>query len=155
MSRIVFFALIVVGYALVVWAFSTDGKEGMFIFFLGVSILLSTLAVGGLRRYRSKYSAEKTPKTNAFAILGALIGLSLGSALGARSGFGEVMISIFNPDLPQQDYGTVFGAVGGGILGAFLLALLSGSLLLLRRTKKVGTVERIEASSPDSRGDTA
>ena len=147
MKRIVFIAFLCVASALLAWAFSTRDKEGMLIFFLGAALLLCTLAVGGTRLVTGK-----TPTTNKFAISGATIGLFLGGVVGAQTGFGRVMISIFNPDFPERDIGTSFGAIGGGILGAFFLALLSGILqMLFVRPENAAPVEDSEAS--DSRGD--
>ena len=146
MKRIVFVALLGVGIALLAWAFSTRDKEGMLIFFFGAALLLCTFVVGGWR-----VGSRKTPATNSSAILGALIGLFLGGFVGARVGFGRVMISVFNPDLPEQDFGTLFGAIGGGILGAFFLALLSGILhMLIVRPEKVAPVEDSNDSSEDT-----
>ena len=154
MRRPVFLALLCVAIALLAWAFSTRDKEGMLFFFLGAAILLCTLVVGGLRLVGSALSKRKTPPTNISAILGALLGLFLGGFVGARIGFGRVMISILNPDLPEQDSGTSFGAIGGGILGAFFLALLSGMLqILIIRPEKVVPIADLEDSN--SRGDTA
>jgi hypothetical protein len=149
MNLIVFVSFLCVASALLAWAFSTHGKEGMLIFFLGAALLLCTLAVGGTRLVTGK-----TSTTNKFGILGATIGLFSGAVVGVKIGFGRVMISIFNPDLPERDFVTSFGAIGGGILGAFFLALLSGILqMLFVRPEKAAPVEDSEAS--DSRGDTA
>ncbi len=156
MRRLVFLSLLCVAIALLAWAFSTRGKEGMLIFFFGAAILLCTFVVGGLRLVGSTLSKRKTPPMNisAIQILGSLIGLFLGGVVGARIGFGRVMISIFNPDLPERDFGTSFGAIGGGILGAFFLTLLSGILqMLIVRLEKVAPVGDSEGSN--SRGDTA
>ena len=138
MKRIVFFASLGVATALLAWAFSTDAKEGMLIFLLGATLFLCTIFVGGWRLVGTR----KMPTTNFSAILGALIGLFLGGFVGARFGFGRVMISVFNPDLPEQDFGTFFGAIGGSILGAFFLALLSGILhMLIFRPEKDAPVD--------------
>jgi uncharacterized SAM-binding protein YcdF (DUF218 family) len=154
MRRNIFLASSGTGIALLAWAFSTRGKEGMLIFFLGAAILLCTLVVGGVRS--AMQTAGQTPTTNNFAILGALIGLFLGGFFGARIGFGRVMISVLNPDLPERDFGTLFGSIGGGILGAFFLALLCGTLqMLIVRSKRVEPVEDSQESLPNSRGDTS
>jgi len=55
--------------------------------------------------------------------------------VGARSGFGRVMISIFNPELPEQDFGALFGAVGGGILGAFAASQTARSWTIRRESR--------------------
>ena len=142
MKRLVFIALLCVASVLLLYAFSTHKKEGLLIFFLGAALLLCTLAVGGTRLV-----TRKTPTTNSSAILGAIIGLFLGGVVGVKIGFGRVMISIFNPDLPERDFGTSFGAIGGGILGAFFLALLSGILqMLFVRPENAAAVEDSEAS---------
>ena len=93
----------------------------MLIFFLVAALLLCTVAVGGTRLVTGK-----TSTTNELGILGATIGLFSGGMVGEKIGFGRVMISIFNPDLPERDFVTSFGAIGGGILNAFFLALLRG-----------------------------
>ena len=146
MNRIVFVASLCVATALLAWAFSTRGKEGMHIFFLGSVLLLCTLAVGWLRLV-----TRKTPTTKKSAIFGAFAGLFLGGMVGAKSGFGRVMISIFNPELPVQDFGASFGGMGGGILGAFVLALLFGNLQLLAAGRgSVVPSEDSQASGPGS-----
>jgi hypothetical protein len=142
MKRLVFIALLCVASVLLLRAFSTREKEGELFFFLGAALLLCTLAVGGTRLV-----TRKTPTTNSSAILGAIIGLFLGGVVGVKTGFGRVMISVFNPDLPERDFGTSFGAIGGGILGAFFLALLSGILqMLFVRPDNAAAVEDSKAS---------
>ena len=142
MKRLVFIALLCVASVLLLRAFSTHEKEGELFFFLGAALLLCTLAVGGTRLV-----TRKTPTTNSSAILGAIMGLFLGGVVGVKTGFGRVMISVFNPDLPERDFGTSFGAIGGGILGAFFLALMSRILqMLFVRTENAAAVEDSEAS---------
>ena len=137
-------ALLGIGLALLVWAALIRGKEGAVIFFLGSGVVLCTLGVSGLRLGKRKASA-----TNATAIIGALIGLLIGGFVGANFGLGPVMISILNPDLPYQDFDTLFGAVGGSILGAFFLALLSGAVQTsIMRAKQAARVEDSEESLP-------
>ena len=154
MIRPVFLTPLCVAIALLTWAFSNNGKEGVLGFILGAAILLSMLAIGGMRVVGSALHKRKTSATNNSAILGALLGVFLGGGIGARSGFGLVMFSIFNPDLPERDFGTGFGAIGGGLLGAFFLASLFGILQIsIVRPEKVVPV----ADSRDSRlrGDSA
>ena len=154
MRRPVFLTLLCVAIALLTWAFSTSGKEGVLIFILGTAILLSMLAVGGLRLVGSAHHKRKTSATNNSAILGAMLGLFLGAVIGERSGFGLVMFSIFHPDLPERDFGTELGAIGGGLLGAFFLASLCGILqILIVRPEKVVTVA--DSKDSRSRGDSA
>ncbi|MCP4169743.1 MAG: hypothetical protein GY758_03100 [Fuerstiella sp.] len=126
MKRTVFVVSLCVATALLVCAFNTRGKEGMLSFFLGAALLFCTLALSGLRLV-----VRKTSETNKFVNLGAFMGLFLGGTFGAKSGFGGAMISIFNPELPIQEFGALLGALGGGVLGAFVLALLCGSLQAL------------------------
>jgi len=150
MNRIAFLFLLCVASALLAWAFSTNDAKPVLRFFLGAALLLSTLAVGGIRLV----TGNRSPATNKSAIGAATIGLFSGAVVGAKSGFGRVMISIFNPDLLERNFGTLFGGIGGGILGAFFLALLSGILqMLFVRPENAAAVEDSEAS--DSRGDTA
>ena len=154
MRRLVFLTLLCVAIALLAWAFSTSGKEGILIFFLGAAILLCTLVVGGLRLVRATLSKRDAQPTNISAILGSLVGLFLGCFIGVRLEFGRVMISIFNPDLPERDFGTLFGAIGGGLLGAFFLGLLSGILqILIVRSEKAVSVE--DSKDSRSRGGSA
>lgn len=121
----------------------------MLSFFLGAALLLCALAVGGTRLVTGK-----TPTTNEFGILGATIGLFSGVVVGVKTGFGRVMICIFNPDLPERDFSTSLGAIGGGTLGAFFLALRSGILqILFVGPENAVLIEDSEAS--DSRGHTA
>ena len=67
------------------------------------------------------------------------------------------MISIFNVQLAplaERDFAALLGVIGGGILGAFFLALLIGILqMLFVRPENAAAVEDTEAS--DSRADTA
>lgn len=65
-----------------------------------------------------------TSITNDPAILGAVFG----GIIGAISSFGRLMISIFNPDLLEWDFGTFFGAHGGAILGALFGACLAAAI---------------------------
>ena len=154
MRRLFFLALLCVAVALLTWAFSTRGKEGILIFFLGAAVLLCTLVVGGLRLVRATLSKRDAQPTNISAILGSLVGLFLGCFIGVRLEFGRVMISIFNPDLPERDFGTLFGAIGGGLLGAFFLGLLSGILQIsIVRSEKAVSVE--DSKDSRSRGGSA
>lgn len=154
MRRLFFLALLCVAVALLTWAFSTRGKEGILFFFLGMAILLCTLVVGGLRLVLATLSKRDAQPTNISAILGSLVGLFLGCFIGVRLEFGRVMISIFNPDLPERDFGTLFGAIGGGLLGAFFLGLLSGILqILIVRSEKAVSVE--DSKDSRSRGGSA
>jgi len=140
--------------SLLTWAFTTRGKEGIPIFFIGAAILLCTLVVGGLRLVGATLSSSNTPPANISAILGAIVGLFLGGFVGAKLEFGRVMINIFNSDLPERDFGTSFGAIGGGLLGAFLLGLLSGTLQIsIVRSEKSVPVE--DSTNSRSRGDSA
>jgi hypothetical protein len=73
-------------------------------------------------------------KTNYLAIFGGLLGAIGGGVIGALGGFGRLMISIFNPDLPERDWGAFFGATGGIFLGAFTGAcLVSVIAIFIRR----------------------
>ena len=154
MRRPFFFTLLCVAIALLTWAFSTRAKEGILMVFLGAAILLCTLVVGGLRHAGATLSKRNTPPTNISAILGALVGLFLGGFVGARLEFGRVMISIFNSDLSERDFGTSFGTIGGGLLGAFFLGLLSGRLQMsIVGSAKAVPVE--DSKDSRSRGDSA
>ena len=56
--------------------------------------------------------------------------------MGASRRFGKLVIAIFNPDLPERDFGTFFGATGGVVLGALVGAcLVSAAESLFRRPK--------------------
>lgn len=75
-----------------------------------------------------------TSQTDYLAIIGALLGAIGGGVIGAISGFGRLMIAVFNPDLPESDWGAFFGAAGGIVLGAFFGACLVSAVgPLLRR----------------------
>ena len=127
----------------------------MLIFLLGAAILIGTLVVGGMRLAASTVFKRKHPTKNTAAIFAAILGLFLGGFVGAQIGFGRVMISIFNPDLPEQDFSALFGAVGGGLLGAFFFALLSGTLQsLVVRPNNATQPEDCRESLPNSHGDT-
>ena len=75
-------------------------------------------------------------KTNYLAIPGALLGAICGGVIGALGGFGRLMISIFNPDLPERDFRVFFGATGGIILGALFGACLVSAVAPLFRSRK-------------------
>ena len=156
MRRIVVISLLCVAIALLVWAFSTRGKEGMLFFFLGGAILLSTLVIVGMGAV-STQSANNQPPTNTYAILGAILGLFLGGLAGAKISFlGRAMIAIFNPDLPERDYGTSFGVIGGALLGAFVLALLLSQLQkLIVQPESAVPANDSQDSLPSSSKDTA
>jgi hypothetical protein len=126
MRRLIFFGLLSAAIALLMWAVCTTDKAGLFIFFLGSLTLICAVVVGPRRHAQ---------RTNTPAIACALIGLLLGGVVGEKIGLGRAMITVFNPDLPEQDFGATFGAIGGGILGAFVFALLGGILhmLIVRR----------------------
>ena len=74
--------------------------------------------------------------TNYVPILGAMLGAICGGLVGALSGFGRLMISIFNSDLPERDFRTFFGAIGGVFLGALLGACLVSAIPSLLRRRK-------------------
>ena len=119
MNRRTFVVSLSVASALLVWAFSIRDKNGLVIFFLGAALLLFTFAVGWLRR-----NNLNSPSTDRSAVLFALMGFVLGGSIGARFGFGHLVIQVFNPELMVQDYGVSLGATGGGILGAIIFVLL-------------------------------
>lgn len=149
MSRTVFAILLCISVGLLMCAFSTRGKEGMFIFAVGAATLLCTVAVAVLP------SKTKSPRTHVAALLGALVGLFLGGFIGASTRLGRLLISILNPDLPEHDFGTPFGAIGGAILGAFSLALLLGVLrTVFVRSRNVCRAD-CEQSSPNTGSHTA
>ena len=75
-------------------------------------------------------------RTNYLAILGSLLGGVCGGCMGASRRFGKLVIAIFNPDLPERDFGTFFGATGGVVLGALVGAcLVSAAESLFKRPK--------------------
>lgn len=119
MNRRTFVVSLSVSSALLVWAFNVRDKNGLAIFFLGAALLLFTFAVGWLRR-----NNLNSPSTDKSAVLFALMGMVLGGSVGARFGFGRLVIQVFNPELMVQDYGVSLGTTGGGILGAFVFVLL-------------------------------
>lgn len=61
-------------------------------------------------------------------LIGLLLGIAVGTTLGVRSSFGQLMLALFNPDLAPQDFQAVFGAIGGSLLGGGLGAILGGVL---------------------------
>ncbi|MCH2202237.1 MAG: hypothetical protein MK102_09715 [Fuerstiella sp.] len=75
-------------------------------------------------------------KTNNLAILGALLGAICGGVIGALSSFGRLMISIFNPSLPERDFQTLFGAIGGTFLGALFGACFVSAIAPFFRRRK-------------------
>jgi len=85
-------------------------------------------------------------RTNYFAILGSLLGGVCGGGIGAFSRFGKLVIAIFNPDLPERDFGTFFGATGGVVLGALMGACLASAVAPLFRRPKTKHEEPEETS---------
>lgn len=82
--------------------------------------------------------------TNYGAILGAMLGAICGGFVGALSGFGRLMISIFNSDLPERDFRIFFGAIGGVFLGALFGACLVSAIAPLFRRRKTRHGETAE-----------
>lgn len=96
----------------------------------GLGVFLGTL--GGILATRLQAGMEKSARHMDYpAIGGCLVGMISGGVVGAYSGFGRVMIALFNPDLPYRDFGASFGAIGGGFLGA-ILGACTVSLLVKR-----------------------
>lgn len=75
--------------------------------------------------------------TDHLAIVGALLGAICGGVIGALSGLGGPLISIFNPDLPERDVGTFFDASGGIVLGAFFGACLVSAIAPFLRRRRL------------------
>ncbi|MEO1997872.1 MAG: hypothetical protein ABGZ17_21640 [Planctomycetaceae bacterium] len=107
-----------------------DPRVPLIVAAVGVVLaVLGSLAVRVLHRA----TGADVSKRNTPALLGALIGAVAGGVIGAYSGFGRIMIAIFNPDLMERDFGMSFGAIGGVFLGAVAgacLAALTARLLL-------------------------
>ena len=110
----------------------------MYIFLLGTAILLGGLAVYGLRRSGITTKSGSSPWTMILLIVVTVVGMVLGMIVGANSGFGKLLISWFNPGLPEEGFKTLFGGIGGGLLGAFFSALAAGLVHWLRSRKKPG-----------------
>ena len=125
MGRKLFYVLIVISLALIIWAFSTKSKDGMFAFFIGAGIFISTLVMF-VSREADKNNEKR--RTNKLAISTAIIGMVLGGFVGPKTRLGELMISWLNPGLPVREYAVTFGAIGGCLLGAFILAAMTGIL---------------------------
>jgi uncharacterized membrane protein YeaQ/YmgE (transglycosylase-associated protein family) len=107
-----------------------DPRAPVFVAAMGVVLgVLGSLVVRVLHRA----TGADVSKRNTPALIGALIGSVAGGVIGAYSGFGRIMIAIFNPDLMERDFGMSFGAIGGVFLGAMAgacLAALTAVLLL-------------------------
>ncbi|MGB1927019.1 MAG: hypothetical protein ACPHL6_10835 [Rubripirellula sp.] len=118
-----------------------------------VSVLGALLGVVGSFTVLTVHQTGKlnAAKTDHHAIIGALLGTIIGGFMGSSSGLGKTMIAVFNPDLPERDWGAFFGATGGIILGAFFGACLAsaiGLLLRLWRSRNTGA-SRYEASESE------
>ena len=114
--------------------FARDPRAWAFMGALGALLgLVGGFAVSGAHR---AWKIDDST-TNYPAILGALLGGLCGGVTGARlSVFRRLMISLFNPGIPERDVGTFFGATGGVVLGAlFGACLVSGIALLFRRRR--------------------
>ncbi len=114
-----------------------DARAPLFIGAVGAVLgLVGCSAVSAVHRAWKIDASE----TNERAIAGALLGAICGGVIGALSSFGKLMISIFNPDLPERDFQAFFGATGGIVLGALFGACLVSAIapLLSRRRPRHG-----------------
>lgn len=66
--------------------------------------------------------------TRGLGTVGCLVGAGVGGPLGAITGLGQPMLSLFNPGLPPRDFQLVFGIVGGVFVGAVAGALAGAAL---------------------------
>ena len=115
-----------IGTLLVAYGLMTRGKEGMYFFFMGAVMLLSSVAIAVIRR-----GDPKPPPNNRQAIAGAILGAIAGGVLGNNfPPLGRLMIQAFNPGLPEQDFAAGLGAIGGTLLGAMLGAMLGAILIV-------------------------
>lgn len=111
---------LVIGTLSVAWGLMTRGKEGMYFFFMGAVMLLSGLAIAVIRR-----GNPKSPPDNRQAIAGATFGAIAGGSIGYNfPPLGRMIISTFNPELPERDFAAGLGAIGGTLLGAIVGAIL-------------------------------
>jgi len=85
MKHVGFVALLAIALGMIAWAFSTTGKEGMFVFCLGSAILLCTLAVVGLRGLGSQVAA------------GHVLEYVEGTAADQRVGAAALTVEVFWP----------------------------------------------------------
>ncbi|MSR56831.1 MAG: hypothetical protein EXS05_04065 [Planctomycetaceae bacterium] len=149
MTRFVLYASIAVATILAV-VYQRE-KVGALYFFLGAAILLSMLAIRGLRYAGGKLSKGRTPKTNYLAMLGALLGVLLGGFVGATTSFGNLAFPLLFRHLRGNEYSTLYGCVCGAIVGGFVLAVVGGILqMLIARPKQAAVVGDSERSSPNS-----
>jgi hypothetical protein len=97
-----------IGTLLVAYGLMTRGKEGMYFFFMGAVMLLSSVAIAVIRR-----GDPKPPPNNRQAIAGAILGAIAGGVLGNNfPPLGRLMIQAFNPGLPEQDFAAGRGDAG-------------------------------------------
>ncbi|MEC9093774.1 MAG: hypothetical protein VX438_13770 [Planctomycetota bacterium] len=115
-----------------------SGKEYMYLFLLGAALLLGSLAVSGLRRFGITKPSRFRGWATVSLILMSVSGMVLGMVVGANSDFGSWLIAWFNPRLPEQDFQVSFGALGGGLLGMFVGALVGGLVQWARFKEKAG-----------------
>lgn len=81
---------------------------------------------------------------------GALAGAVMGGVVGSQSGLGRLMIALFNPQLPAQDFAVPFGTVGGIVIGAFVGAVsTSGIYWICCRKVSPHDAQRDEAAASD------
>ncbi len=120
---------------------------------LFVGAVGAVLGLVGFFAVSALHSALKidASKTNFFAILGALLGAICGGVVGALSDFGRLMISIFNPDLPEQDFRVFFGATGGVVLGALFGACLVSAIAPLFSRRKADAETSPQGDCEDKR----
>ena len=85
----------------------------------GIGTLLGLLA-SSVVRVSHQVLGTNVAQTHVAAMIGAPVGAVVGGVIGAFSGFGRIMIAIFNPDLMEQDFGMSFGTIGGVFLGALI-----------------------------------
>lgn len=109
-----------IGTLLVACGLMTRGQEGMYFFFTGAVMLLSSVAIAVIRR-----GNPKPAPNNRHAIAGAILGAIAGGSVGHNfPPLGRLIIKAFNPGLPEQDFAAGLGAIGGTFLGAMLGAIL-------------------------------
>ena len=156
MRRIIDSVLFFGGTGLLVWALFSTGKEYFFLFMSGAALLLCLFTLVGLRLAASRLLQRPSPPTNTFALLGGVAGLVAGGLIGGNADFGNWLFACFNPDTPLESQAILVGAVGGGLAGAFCLALVGGiTQLLISRSKQNESPGASDKPVPDIPGDAA
>lgn len=110
-----------------------QGKEGMLLFFTLALIGLPLAAVLIIRRF---FGSKKTARP---MIVGAWLGIVVGTAASTSQDWGQTIVTRLNPDIAEPTVNLVISLLAGTLvgvaLGATLTSLGQRMLAYLRRSQ--------------------